>query len=58
MCYYGEGGFNFSDVYSMPVHMRRFYFHELIEAKKKESDEQKKAQSKNKVKKPPRPRRR
>ena len=52
MCYYGEGGFTFSDVYSMPVQMRRFYFNELAEAKKKEQDEMKKAQSKNKVRKP------
>jgi len=58
MCYYGEGGFTFSDVYSMPVQMRRFYFNELAEAKKKEQDEMKKAQSKNKVRKPKRPRRR
>ena len=58
MCYYGEGGFTFSDVYSMPVQMRRFYFNELSEIKKKEQDEMKKAQSKNKVRKPKRPRRR
>ena len=54
MCYYGEGGFTFSDVYSMPVNMRRFYLSELVEAKKQESDEMKKSQSKN----PSRPRRR
>jgi len=58
MCYYGEGGFQFADVYDMPVNMRRFYFQELVEAKKKENDEAKKAQSKSRVKKPPRPRRR
>jgi len=58
MCYYGEGGFSFSEVYSMPVNMRRFYFKELAEVKKKEQAEAKKSQSKNRVKKPPRPRRR
>ena len=58
MCYYGEGGFTFSDVYSMPVNMRKFYFNELSEAKKNEQKEMQKAQSKNKVKKPKRPRRR
>tara|TARA_Y100000593_G_scaffold94724_1_gene195408 strand:- start:1364 stop:1540 length:177 start_codon:yes stop_codon:yes gene_type:complete len=58
MCYYGEGGFQFADVYDMPVNMRRFYFQELVAIKKKENDENKKAQSKARVKKPPRPRRR
>ena len=38
--------------------MRRFYFHELSEAKKKEAAESKKQQSKSRVKKPKRPRKR
>ena len=58
MCYYGEGGFTFDDVYTMPVNMRRFYFNELSEAKKKEHAEMKKQQTKSRVKKPNRPRRR
>jgi hypothetical protein len=33
----------------MPVYLRRFYFNKLIELKKKEAEEMKKAQSKSKV---------
>ena len=33
----------------MPVYLRRFYFNKLVELKKKEAEEHKKAQSKSKV---------
>jgi hypothetical protein len=33
------------DVYSMPIYLRNFYFKKLVELKKKEADEIKKAQS-------------
>jgi len=48
MVYYGEGGWNHTDIYTMPVHLRLFYFRTLMDRKKKESDEMKKAQSKAK----------
>ena len=32
------------DVYKLPIHLRNFYYKELIEAKKKESENTKKAQ--------------
>ena len=46
--YYGKG-FIHSDVYDMPVYLRRFYYKELVDSKKKENDEMKKAQQKSKV---------
>jgi hypothetical protein len=52
--YYGEG-FNHSDVYTMPVYLRNFYYKKLIDTRQKENDEMKKAQQKNnsKVSRPP-----
>jgi hypothetical protein len=49
LVYFGNGGFNWADVYNMPIHLRKFYFNKLIEFKKKEAEEVKKAQSKAKV---------
>jgi hypothetical protein len=49
LVYFGNGGFNWADVYNMPIHLRKFYFNKLIEFKKKEAEEVKKAQSKSKV---------
>jgi len=48
MVYYGEGGFTFSDLYTMPVYLKRFYLSQLVEAKKKERTEVEKMKSKNK----------
>jgi hypothetical protein len=44
-----SNGFTWSEVYHMPVYLRRFYFKKLVEMKKKEAEEIKKAQSKSKV---------
>jgi hypothetical protein len=44
-----SNGFTWSEVYHMPVYLRRFYFKKLVEMKKKEAEEMKKAQSKSKV---------
>ena len=44
--YFGNG-FIHSDVYNMPVYLRRFYYRQLIDTKKKESDEVKKANQKS-----------
>ena len=38
MCYYGKGGFTHSEVYSMPVWLRRFY---LKQIQKTHAEEQK-----------------
>tara|TARA_R110000744_G_scaffold122372_1_gene227338 strand:+ start:584 stop:748 length:165 start_codon:yes stop_codon:yes gene_type:complete len=45
--YYGIG-FTHSDVYSMPVYLRNFYYKQLLDTRKKENDEMKKAQQKSK----------
>ena len=42
MVNYGNG-FTWKDVYTMPIHWRRFYFKKLVEAKKKEKEEYDKA---------------
>ena len=41
--YHGNGGFTFSDVYNLPIWMRRFYQKELEEQLKREADAQKRA---------------
>lgn len=43
-------GFTWNDLYSMPTRWRTFYFNKLVEYKKKESQEYKKAERKSKVK--------
>jgi hypothetical protein len=43
MIYYGHGGFNFDDLYTMPVYLRNFYLKLMIDTKKKEKEEQEKA---------------
>lgn len=43
MVYYGKGGFNFKDVYEMPVHIRNFYFQQMIKAVEKEKQAMDKA---------------
>ena len=38
MVNYGNG-FTWSEVYTMPIHIWRFYFNKLVDAKKKEKEE-------------------
>jgi len=38
MVNYGNG-FTWSEVYTMPIHWRRFYFKKLVDSKKKEKQE-------------------
>jgi len=42
-------GFTWRDVYFMPIQWRKFYFKKLVELKKKESAEYKKAERQSKV---------
>jgi hypothetical protein len=53
LMYYGQG-FTHSDVYEMPIYLRNFYYKQLIDTRKRENDEMKKAQKRNnpKVSKP------
>ena len=39
MCYYSQGGFTHSEIYTMPVYLRKWYLRKLIETKKKEQKE-------------------
>ncbi len=55
MAYYSQGGFTWSDLYTMPVHLRRFYLDKLTEVKKKEREE---AEKQNKKSTPRMPRKR
>jgi hypothetical protein len=48
MINYGNG-FNWNDVYFMPIHLRNFYFKKLVEAKKEEKKSLDDAKRKSKV---------
>jgi hypothetical protein len=37
MIYHSNGGFNWNDVYFMPIKLRDFYWRELVKAKDAES---------------------
>jgi hypothetical protein len=39
----GGGGFTFSDVYNLPLHIRRLYVNQLIKVKKEEKEQIEKA---------------
>ena len=45
--YYGVG-FTHSDLYSMPIYLRNFYYNELVDSKKKEHEQIKQSQQKSK----------
>lgn len=32
LCYYGKGGFTWSDVYDLPIHLRRYYIQQVSKA--------------------------
>jgi hypothetical protein len=48
MVYYANGGFNWNDVYYMPIKLREFYYRELLSAKETEKEEMDKVNSKSK----------
>tara|TARA_Y100000361_G_scaffold127295_1_gene121640 strand:+ start:976 stop:1164 length:189 start_codon:yes stop_codon:yes gene_type:complete len=52
MVYYGNGGFTFDDLYTMPVYLRNFYSKKMVEAKKEEADAIKKQNSKARMNTP------
>ena len=47
MTYY-DSKFTFTELYNMRVYLRRYYENKLIQIRKEENDEMKKAQSKRK----------
>ena len=46
MVHYGNG-FTVMELYKMPTRLRIFYYNKLVESKKKENEDNKKAQSAN-----------
>ena len=50
--YYGEG-FNHSDLYDMPIYLRNFYYNQLVDTRKQENEEIRKANKKSNSSKPP-----
>jgi hypothetical protein len=39
MIYYANGGFNWNDLYFMPIKLREFYWRELLRAKEEEKEQ-------------------
>lgn len=48
MVYYANGGFNWHDVYYMPIKLREFYYRELAKAKDTEKEQMDAATRKSK----------
>jgi len=48
MAYHSQGGFQWADLYDMPIALRRFYYDKLVETKKKEKEEVDKVNKKSK----------
>jgi hypothetical protein len=46
LVFHGGGGFTFSDVYNLPLHIRRLYANNLVKIKKAEQEQIQKANSK------------
>jgi len=38
LMYYGNMGFNFTELYNMPVFLRNYYYRKLVDVKKKEKE--------------------
>lgn len=47
MIYYANGGFNWHDLYYMPIKLREFYWRELLKAKEAENEAMNKATKSN-----------
>jgi hypothetical protein len=47
MIYYANGGFNWHDLYYMPIKLRDFYWRELLKAKETEHDQIESSRSKS-----------
>jgi len=54
MAYYSQGGFTWTDLYTMPIHLRRFYLDKLQKVKKSEKEEAEKHNKKSPSPRPPR----
>lgn len=45
--YYANGGFNWHDLYFMPIRLREFYWRELLKVKESENEAMNKATKSN-----------
>lgn len=43
LVYYGKGGFLYSEVYNMPIHIRRYHIRKINELHEKHNEEHEKA---------------
>ena len=43
LVYYGNGGFIYSEVYQMPIHIRRYHIRTIDDLHKKQNEEMKRA---------------
>lgn len=47
LCYYGKGGFSWSDVYDLPIYLRRFYIQQINKAIEEKNKAQKQEMNKS-----------
>lgn len=47
MVYFSNGGFNWHDLYFMPIKFREFYWRELLKAKEEENEQIQEIKSKS-----------
>ena len=52
LCYHGQGGFTWDEVYSLPIHLRVFYINQIIKTIE-EQNKKNKEQTPTKSSKPP-----
>ena len=38
LCYHGQGGFTWDDVYNLPIFLRRFYLKQIIKFNEKQTE--------------------
>lgn len=53
MVYYGNGGFLYSEVYQMPIHLRRYHIRKIDELHKKRNEDIKNAHERANTTSPP-----
>lgn len=48
LMYYGKMGWTYTELYNLPVHLRRYFYRKLVDTKKKEQEAEKAAYDKAK----------
>lgn len=48
LMYYGKMGWTYTELYNLPVHLRRYFYRKLVDTKKKEAEAEKAAYDKAK----------